>query len=500
MEKTIRVRMAPSPTGYLHIGTARTALFNFLYARRNAGTFVLRIEDTDLERSDPMFEKDILDGLRWLGIQWDEGPDIGGPFGPYRQSERLDIYKKYLQILQEKGLLYECFCTKEELEREREEQLWSKQPPKYSGICKHLTEIQKQAFEKEGRISTLRFKVVEKKITVTDLIRGEIEFDTSLIGDVIIAKDINTPLYNFAVVVDDYEMEITHIIRGEDHISNIPKQILLQEALGFPTPQFAHLSMILNPDRTKLSKRMNKVSLLEYKNEGYLPEAMVNFMVLLGWNPGGEKEIFTLQELQVLFSLDGVHKAGAVFDMQKLDWFNGSTIREKNPEEILSLLVPYLQSMECITYSDDESIAENGLRFNRDGLKKVVLLEQGRIKKLSEIGEKTRYIFEKTREYEPSLLQWKDMSSEEIRGSLQFVYDVVDGIPTERFEKSLLEQTLKDIIKETGRKNGAVLWPFRVSLTGLEASPGPFEVADVLGKKETLARIRDAQKRASILK
>ncbi|MDO8571622.1 MAG: glutamate--tRNA ligase [bacterium] len=491
----IRVRMAPSPTGYLHIGTARTALFNFLFARKTGGTFVLRIEDTDLERSDSMFERDILDGLRWLGIQWDEGPDIGGPYGPYRQSERLDTYKRHLQTLQEKGFLYECFCTKEELEKEREEQLWSKRPPKYSGKCRNLTEEQKNVFHTEGVASTLRFKVTEKKIKITDLIRGEIEFDTSLIGDVILAKDFDTPLYNFAVVVDDYEMKITHIIRGEDHISNVPKQILLQEALGLETPQFAHLSMILNPDRTKLSKRMNKVSLLEYRDEGYLSEAMVNFMVLLGWNPGGEKELFSLGELQTLFNLDGVHKAGAVFDVVKLDWFNGHYIREKNLDELTDLCMPYLQQAGLVVLSEDECIVGNGMRFNRNGIKKIIALEQGRIRKISEIAEKIGYIFCKELNYDAELLRWKDMSQEEVVDNLRFVYEIIDSIPVEHFEKNLIENTLKDIIKGSGRRNGAVLWPLRVCLTGLEASPGPFEVADVLGKKETLARISVAIER-----
>ena len=294
---TVRVRIAPSPTGPLHIGTARTALFNYLFARKNQGNFILRIEDTDLERSDPKWEKDVVENLKWLGILWDEGPDIGGKYKPYRQSERKDIYEKYIKKLYDEGYLYWCFCTKEELEAQREDQMARGEAPRYMGRCRNLSLKEQEKFRQEGRKGILRFKVPEKIIKVNDLIRGKLEFNTSLLGDIAVAKDFSIPLYNFAVVIDDFEMKINYVIRGEDHISNIPKQVLFQEALGFPRPNYAHLPLILGPDRSKLSKRHGAVKVQDYKEDGYLPEALINFMALLGWNPGTKEEIFSLEEL-----------------------------------------------------------------------------------------------------------------------------------------------------------------------------------------------------------
>ena len=281
--KKIRVRIAPSPTGALHIGLARSALFNYLFAKKNNGNFVLRIEDTDLERSDLKWTQDIIDGLKWLGIQWDEGPDIAGEYGPYKQTQRIDIYKKYLEKLLKDGTAYYCFCSAEELEAKRQEQMARGEAPRYDGKCKNLAEKEVQKRLAEEKPSVIRFKTPGKKIKFKDLIRGEVEFDAGLIGDIVIAKDLKTPLYNFAVVVDDYEMKISHVIRGEDHISNTPKQMLLQEALDFAHPEYGHLPLILAPDRSKLSKRFGAVSIIDYREQGYLPEAMVNFMALLGW-------------------------------------------------------------------------------------------------------------------------------------------------------------------------------------------------------------------------
>src|SRR3989338_1267749 len=300
LKQSIRVRIAPSPTGFLHIGTARTALFNWLFAKKEGGLFVLRVEDTDLERSDSKYERDIIENLEWLGLVWDEGPlaapenKIGelpfssqspkykGDFGPYRQSERLDVYEKHLKKLLDENLAYYCYCSKEELEAERQSMLAQGLPPRYSGKCR--------AKPKSGEnLQLIRFKVSEAKLSFTDLIRGKIAFDTSLIGDIAIAKDLKSPLYNFAVVIDDYEMKISHVIRGEDHIANTPKQILLQKALGFSLPQYAHLPLILDSDRSKMSKRYLATSIKDYRDQGYLPEALVNFMALLGWHPAPEK-------------------------------------------------------------------------------------------------------------------------------------------------------------------------------------------------------------------
>ena len=335
--------MAPSPTGAFHIGNARAALYNFLFAKKNNGKFILRIEDTDLERSEQKWTDQIIEELKWLGIEWDEGPDIGGEFGPYKQSQRFDIYEKYLLQLLKEDKAYYCFCTPEVLEGKRQEQMSRGLAPKYDGTCAHLS---KEAVEKNlagGKPSVIRFRVESKKVKFSDLIRGQVEFDTGLLGDIVIAKNIKNPIFHFAVVVDDALMEISHVIRGEDHISNTPRQILIQEALGFDKVIYAHLPLLLNPDKSKLSKRKGDVALIDYHNQGYLPEALINFMALLGWNPGTEKEVFSLQQLAKEFSIEKVQKAGAVFNVQRLDFLNGFYIREKPIEKLTELCKPYLK-------------------------------------------------------------------------------------------------------------------------------------------------------------
>ena len=332
--KNIRTRLAPSPTGFLHIGTARTALINYLVAKQNGGYFVLRIEDTDLQRSESRFEDDIVAGLKWLGIHWDEGIEVGGDFAPYRQSERLETYKKYIKELLKQGRVYHCFCSEEELEEKRQKMLAEKKPAIYSGKCALLGAEEVQERINNGERSVLRFRVPSKVVKFDDLVKGKIEFDTSLLGDITIAKDENTPLYNFAVVVDDHEMNINFVIRGEDHISNTPKQILIQEALGFSVPAYAHLPLVLGPDKRKMSKRDGATSLIEYKKDGYLPEAVVNFLVLLGWNPGDDREVFSLDELIKEFDIKKFQRSGAIFNIKKLDWFNAYYIKQKSIDRV----------------------------------------------------------------------------------------------------------------------------------------------------------------------
>lgn len=338
----VRVRIAPSPTGPLHIGTARTALFNYLFAKKYKGSFILRIEDTDVERSKKEFERDIMENLRWLGIEWDEGPDVGGNFGPYRQSERREIYKKYLTKLLQEGKAYYCFCTKEELEAEKQYLLSIGQPPVYSGKCANLPKEKVKEFLDQKKPSVIRFKTPIKKVVFEDLIRGKIEIDSALIGDIVIAKDLENPLYNFACVIDDFEMKITHVIRGEDHLSNTPKQILIQEALGFPSPKYAHLPLILGPDRSKLSKRHGATSIAEYKKQGFLPEALVNFIAFLGWHPETERYIYSMAGLIKDFSLERIQKSGAVFNIKRLEFLNGFYIRQKSVDKLTELCLPYL--------------------------------------------------------------------------------------------------------------------------------------------------------------
>lgn len=335
----VRTRFAPSPTGFLHIGGARTALFNYLFAKKYQGVFVLRIEDTDIERSKSEYEKDIIESLKWLGIEWDEF---------YRQSERQKIYTQYLKKLLAEQKAYYCFCSEEELEVQRQYQLSIGEAPRYSGKCASLSQEEVEKLRGAGKKATIRFRLPAKKIEFTDLIRGKLEFETSLIGDIIIAKNLITPLYNFTCVVDDFEMKINYVIRGEEHISNTPKQILLQEALNFPSPQYIHLPMILAPDKTKLSKRGGALGISKYKKEGYLAEALVNFLAFLGWNPGSEREIYSLPSLIKEFSLEKVQKGAAIFNIKRLDFLNSFYIRQKSLEKLTELCLPYLIERELI--------------------------------------------------------------------------------------------------------------------------------------------------------
>ena len=462
----IRVRIAPSPTGLFHIGTARTALFNYLFAKKYQGKFILRIEDTDKERSNLEFEKDILQGLKYLGIKWDEGP--------YRQSERLDVYKKYIKKLLDENKAYYCFCSKEELEAEKEYQLSRGEPPTYNKKCRNLSseKIEKNLENKKPFV--IRFKTHQEKITFNDLIRGNVDFNSKLIGDIVIAKNPNAPLYNLAVVIDDFEMKITHIIRGEDHISNTPKQILLQKALGLPQPEYAHLPLILGPDKTKLSKRHGAVAVSEYQKQGYLPEALINFMALLGWNPGTEKEIFSIASLIKEFSLKRVQKGGAVFNIERLNWINGFYIRQKSPEKLTKLCLPYLPKND-FTY-----------------LEKIVSIHQERLKKLSEISELTDFFFKDKLEYDKSLLRWKEMSDNEIKNSLERSEKIISEINTEDFNKENLKKILMSEAEIMGDRGG-LLWPLRIALSGKKASAPPFEIAEILGKEKTLQRLSQAK-------
>jgi len=493
----VRVRIAPSPTGPIHVGTARTALFNYLFAknpstssgRANNGKFILRIEDTDKERSEQKWTDEIIEQLKWLGIQWDEGPDIGGEFEPYKQSQRLDIYEKYLKKLLDEDKAYYCFCTEEELEQKRQEQMSRGLAPKYDGTCAHLSKEIVQKNLAEGKSSVIRFRVQDKKIKFNDLIRGNIEFDAGLLGDVVIAKNLNAPLYHFAVVVDDFLMQISHVIRGEEHLSNTPRQILLQQALGFYQPGYAHLPLMLNTDRSKLSKRQGDVALADYHQQGYLPEALINFMVLLGWNPGTEKEIFTLAQLVKEFSIEKVQKAGAVFNIQRLDFLNGLYIREKPIEKLTELCAPYLKEAGLLVLG----------QVSQNKLQEIVEVSRTRMKKLSDIVELSDFFFENKLTYDKDLLQWQKVGDKATKDSLIFSEKILSDI--KKWELSNLEKELFTAAqkfneeKEYPKQNrGYLLWPLRVALSGKQSSPSPFEIADILGREKTLKRIEDAIK------
>jgi nondiscriminating glutamyl-tRNA synthetase len=477
----IRTRIAPSPTGFLHIGLARTALFNYLFAKKYQGSFVLRIEDTDLERSSPEFEKDIIESLKWLGIEWSEGPDIDGQYGPYRQMERLNIYAKYLEKLLAENKAYYCFCSEEELEAQRQYQMSIGETPRYTGKCANLDKELVQKYLAEGKPSVIRFRIIPKKLHFDDLIRGRLEFDTELMGDIVIAKNLETPLYNFAVVIDDFEMKISHVIRGEDHISNTPKQILIQEALGLSRPIYGHLPLILGPDRTKLSKRNATVSVSEYRKEGYLAESLINFMAFLGWNPGDEREIYSMSSLVKEFSLDRVQKGGAIFNIKRLDYLNGFYIRQKSVERLTDLCLPYLKERGLI--NDD---------YNQEEVKKIIAIHQERLKKLSEITELADFFFKEKLDYDKNLLKWGEMEEKEIKKSLEKSEKILSKIKSEDWNKENLQNVLLPEAEEMGDR-GKLLWPLRVALAGKAASAGPFDIADILGKEKTIKRIKEAK-------
>ncbi len=517
--KNPRVRIAPSPTGFLHLGTARSALFNYLFAKKYEGKFILRIEDTDKERSKEEYVEDIVQGLRWLNIVWDEGisPDDLreelGDFGPYKQSHRTNLYKKYIEKLLEENKAYYCFCSKEELEAHRQYQLSIGQPPKYSGKCRNLDQKTVEQYLKEGKPYVIRFKNPNTQVVFQDLIKGKIEFDSSLIGDIIIAKDTESPLYNLAAVIDDYEMKITHVLRGEDHISNTPKQILLQRALGIKSPEYGHFSLILGPDKRKLSKRHGTVSVNEYKKKGYLPEAMVNFMAFLGWNPGTEKEIFPLNILVKEFSLERCQKSPSLFNLKKLDWLNGFYIRNKSLSKITELCIPYLIEAGFIepTFETEEHLVGlgpvdikqgflvpgTGEKINLQELQKIIALYQERLKYLSEISDLTSFFFKKELNYEKNLLLWKNMQDNDLKSVLSALEGVLEPISSSKWVKGHLEEILLKKAAEISPKGdrGWLLWPLRVALTGKQSSAPPFEIAEILGKEKTLLRLKQAKEK-----
>ena len=477
LDKEIRVRIAPSPTGPLHFGTARTALFNWFFARNHGGSFILRVEDTDVERSMPAFEADIITGLKWLGLDWDEGPDIGGKYGPYRQSERLDIYEKYLKKLIDDNNAFYCFCSKEELEQDRQAMLSQGLVPKYSGKCRDILKDETLKKIAKGDSAVIRFKMPAAEIEFHDLIRGKIKFDTSIIGDIVIARSLKSPLFIFAGVVDDYEMKISHVIRGEDHISNTPKQIMLQKALGFNEVEYAHLPLILSPDRSKLSKRYLESSLNDFIKMGYLPEAMVNFMAYLGWHPVEDKEIMSQEELIKEFNIKRVQKAGAIFNLEKLEWLNAQYIKKYDSKKLIKMLFDFIP---------ENWTAKNGL------LLKILETEKERLKTLSEFKELAGFFFELS-DYDKKLLIWKNTPEDRIKDNLNLLINELKKVSPADFNKNGLESVLMPLTEVWGR--GELLWPLRAALSGKTASPGPFEIMEILGKDETLHRVEIAVKK-----
>lgn len=466
----VRVRFAPSPTGFLHLGGVRTALFNWLFARHEGGKFLLRIEDTDKERSEKRFEDDILQNLEWLGILPDE-PII-------RQTDRLDIYKKHLETLLAEHKAYYCFCTSEELEEEYRAQLSQGIVPKYSGKCRALSD-EDVAQKLKSSSAVIRIKMPDEIISFADMIRGKVEFDTKLFGDIIIAKGLREPLYNLAVVIDDAEQKITHVIRGEEHISNSPKQIVLQDALGLPHVIYAHLPLILGADKKKLSKRFLTNSLNDYKNQGFLPAALLNFLVLLGWHPKEDREVLSILEMINEFSIKRVQKAGAVFNPEKLDWLNFMHIRAMDKEALAKNLIPFVHA----EWTKD-----------MDKFVRAVEISKDRLKNLCDFQKDSESIFTLP-EYDSAILSWKNAPREAMAKNLKYVREQIENAKEDNFPSEELKNKILQFAEKEGR--GDVLWPLRVSLSGMESSPGPTELLYVLGHDESLARIDIALRKLS---
>ncbi len=487
MTSGVRVRFAPSPTGPLHIGGLRTALFNYLFARRRGGTFILRIEDTDVARSTPEYERDILTGLDWTGMRWDEGPDPDngvdrGPYAPYRQMQRLDRYHEAAAALLAADLAYPCYCTPEELDAERKRQEAAHQPPRYSGRCARLAPEERAAFEREGRRPATRFRVADRTISFDDLVRGRVEIDAAnLGGDFVILRADGTPLYHFTVVVDDADMDISHVIRGEEHLSNTPKHILLFEALGHDVPQFAHLPLILNPDRTKMSKRRSQTALSAYIDEGFIREAMVNYLVLLGWSTGTEQEILSLAELEQRFELDHVQKGGAVFDRERLEWMNGQWLRRLPPEELIDRLRPFLER---------ELAAGRIERLPSDGEMRALLpMVHERLPTLAAIGDLVGFLFVDEVPLDRGVLVPKRWDAATTLDGLRAARDTIAGTGPVSFEADELEPALRALAEERGWKAGDLFMAIRVAVTGRTATPPLFDTLVALGRERALARL-----------
>ncbi|MEI7621307.1 MAG: glutamate--tRNA ligase [Candidatus Moraniibacteriota bacterium] len=526
--KKIRVRFAPSPTGYLHIGGLRTALYNYLFAKQKGGDFLLRIEDTDQKRFVEGAVENLINALAQMGLTWDEGVQINdqksitnnqqtqnsttyngvieiGDCGPYVQSERLELYKKYAEQLVATGKAYYCFCEPARLEKMREKQQTEKLPPMYDRYC--LTELTPEEINEKLKNNcpvTIRLKVPKDEVVeFEDLVRGKVSFATSTIDDQVLLKSDGFPTYHLANVVDDHLMGITTVIRGEEWLPSTPKHILLYRAFDWEIPAFAHIPLLLNPDKSKLSKRQGDVAVEDYLQKGYLKEALLNFVALLGWNPGegSVQEIFSLDELVEKFDLKKVHKAGAVFDLKKLDWLNAQYLKKLSIEELFEKAQPFFEQKEFYKEWNAKHTCLSGLPVRQAGrqaawsnedkkeyMKKVLTIEQDRLANFSQVGEENKFFFEEIT-YEKSLLFWKEMTDEQLRTSLQKLYSVLSEINQETWTRQALEAKL---VVASGDNKGQLLWPLRACLTGAQKSPSPFDCAWVLGKEESLKRIEKA--------
>ena len=481
-ESNVRVRFAPSPTGYPHVGNIRTALFNWLFARHSGGSFIVRIEDTDVNRKVEGAIEAILDSLRWLGIDWDEGPDAGGSYGPYFQSQRLDIYQKTAQHLLAEGHAYPCYCSEERLAQMRAEMARRKESMRsYDRRCRNLTQEERARFEAQGIVPVIRFKIpLEGQTRFNDLIKGDVAFDNSTLDDFVLLKSDGYPTYHLANVIDDHLMKITHVLRADEWLSSTPRHILLYSALGYRPPLFAHLPMILDPDRSKLSKRHGATAITEYREQGYLPQAMINFLALLGWSLDDHTELFTKEELIQNFSIERISKTSAIFNLDKLKWMNGVYIRNLSADELADLLMPFL----------DRDLPPSVQRpISREYVKRIVPLIRERFTIMEEVAELCMFFFADELAYNADLLLGKKLNKEDAIRGLEAALKRLQALP---FDAKSLEDALRPLATELGLKAGDFFGLLRVAVTGRTAAPPLFQTMEALGQERCLRRIEAA--------
>ena len=481
MAKEVRVRYAPSPTGFLHIGNARTALFNYLFARNQNGKFIIRIEDTDQKRNVEGGEASQLKYLNWLGIDWDEGVDAGGEYGPYRQSERNHIYETYYKELLDKGLAYKCYCTEEELEQEREVQMAKGETPKYSGKCRNLSAEEQQKLEAEGKKPSIRFKVPQGKIySFHDMVKGDVSFESDGIGDHVIIKKDGIPTYNFAVTVDDHLMEITHVLRGDDHISNTPKQLMIYEAFGWEPPIFGHMTLIVNESRKKLSKRDGSIIqfIEQYEELGYIPEALFNFIALLGWSPEGEEEIYSKEDFIKMFDSKRLSKSPALFDKQKLAWMNNQYMKQLDLDRVVEITLPHLVK--------EGLVKENRTEQEEQWIRELIALNQERMSYGAEIVEQSQIFFNDEVEMDEEAKAV--ISEEQVSEVLTAFLNEIESL--EPFTAEEIKKSVKTVQKTTGHKGKKLFMPLRVATTGQTHGPDLMKTIELLGKEKINSRVK----------
>lgn len=482
MSKEVRVRYAPSPTGHLHIGNARTALFNYLFARNLGGKFIIRIEDTDKKRNIEGGEQSQLKYLKWLGMDWDESVDVGGEYGPYRQSERNEIYEKYYLQMLEEGHAYKCYCTEEELEAEREAQTERGETPQYSGKCRHLNEEERAKLEAEGRKPSIRIKVPTGKVySFNDMVKGEVSFESEGMGDWVMVKKDGTPTYNFAVAIDDYLMEISHVLRGDDHISNTPKQLVVYEALGWEPPTFGHMTLIVNESRKKLSKRDESIIqfIEQYEELGYLPEALFNFITLLGWSPSGEEEIFSKEEFIEIFNAERLSKSPALFDKQKLAWMNNQYIKKADIDRLVGISLPHLIKAGRVS----ADMSETEMEWSRS----LIALFQEKMSFGAEIVELTDMFFKEEADYEEDAKEV--LSGEQVPEVLKAFSVELDQLS--EFKADGIKAAMKAVQKSTGQKGKNLFMPIRAAVTGQTHGPDLPMAIELLGESKIQTRLKN---------